>query len=175
MRFSTLYTVFSFNCQQSVFFPIPGVNFTNIFRVAFTFKSFAWSFYVLAVKVKFFICARILAQSAFKMLVKLTPVLQNKPPIKKYKLFQQFQMTKIALNDFFFFRLKLIFSKSEIGCFLPFCKNVKFCFTDLFDHNQRIWTTKPSWEHCVLNIFSVCVTECFTDLGKLILPMVDGF
>jgi hypothetical protein len=39
-------------------FEIQGVNFTNIFRAAFWYKSF----FVLAVKVKLFIAARILAQ-----------------------------------------------------------------------------------------------------------------
>jgi hypothetical protein len=41
----------------------PGVNFINILRAAFSFKSFAQSFFVLAVKVKLFIGARILAQN----------------------------------------------------------------------------------------------------------------
>jgi hypothetical protein len=38
------------------------VNFTNILRATFSYKSFALSFWVLAVKVKLFVCARILAQ-----------------------------------------------------------------------------------------------------------------
>jgi hypothetical protein len=38
------------------------VNFTNILRVAFSDKSFARSFFVLAEKVKLFIGPRILAQ-----------------------------------------------------------------------------------------------------------------
>jgi hypothetical protein len=45
---------------------IPGVNFTNILRAAFLYKSFAPSFFVLAVKVKLFIGTRILAQMHFK-------------------------------------------------------------------------------------------------------------
>jgi hypothetical protein len=40
----------------------PGVNFTNILRMPFSYESFTRSFFVLAVKVKLFICARILAQ-----------------------------------------------------------------------------------------------------------------
>jgi hypothetical protein len=39
-----------------------GVNFTNILRTAFPYESFVQSFFVLAVKVKLFIGARILAQ-----------------------------------------------------------------------------------------------------------------
>jgi hypothetical protein len=39
-----------------------GLYFTNILRVHFSYESFAQSFFVLAVKVKLFICARILAQ-----------------------------------------------------------------------------------------------------------------
>jgi hypothetical protein len=40
----------------------PGANFTNILRAPFSCKSFVRSFFVLEVKVKLFICARILAQ-----------------------------------------------------------------------------------------------------------------
>jgi hypothetical protein len=40
----------------------PGVNFTNILRVAFSYESFERSFFVLAVKVQLFIGPRILAQ-----------------------------------------------------------------------------------------------------------------
>jgi hypothetical protein len=39
-----------------------GVNLTNILHAAFLYKSFARSFFVLAVKVKLFIGARILVQ-----------------------------------------------------------------------------------------------------------------
>jgi hypothetical protein len=49
-----------------------GVNFTNILRAPFSYVSFARSFFVLVVKVKLFICKRILAQLRQKMLVKLT-------------------------------------------------------------------------------------------------------
>jgi hypothetical protein len=40
----------------------PWVNFTNILHTAYSYQSFARSFFVLAVKVKLFIGARILAQ-----------------------------------------------------------------------------------------------------------------
>jgi hypothetical protein len=40
----------------------PWVNFTNILLAAFLYKCFGLSFFVLAVKVKLFIYARILAQ-----------------------------------------------------------------------------------------------------------------
>jgi hypothetical protein len=40
----------------------PNVNFTNILRAAFSYQSFAQSFFVLTVKVKRFIGARIFAQ-----------------------------------------------------------------------------------------------------------------
>jgi hypothetical protein len=43
-----------------------GVNFPNILRAAFLYKSFAQGFFVLAVKVKLFIGARVLAQMCFK-------------------------------------------------------------------------------------------------------------
>jgi hypothetical protein len=50
-----------------------GVNFTNILCVAFLYKSFARSFFVLEVKVKLFIGAKKMVQLRSKMLLKLTP------------------------------------------------------------------------------------------------------
>jgi hypothetical protein len=53
------------NIVRAAFAPIflrPRVNFTNILRAPLTYESFARSFFALAVKVKLFICARILAQ-----------------------------------------------------------------------------------------------------------------
>jgi hypothetical protein len=40
----------------------PRVNFTKNLHTAFLYESFVWSFFMLAVKVKLFICARILVQ-----------------------------------------------------------------------------------------------------------------
>ncbi len=49
-----------------------GVNFTNILRVAFSYKSFAQSFFVLEVWVKLFLAQGNWCKWANKMLVKLT-------------------------------------------------------------------------------------------------------
>ncbi len=57
---------------------LPGVNFTNILCAAFSYESFARSFFVLEVKVKLFIGARKLAQLRYKVSVKLIPGLTLK-------------------------------------------------------------------------------------------------
>jgi hypothetical protein len=56
------YETFLYWSVSTKFTPSAGVNFTNILRAAFLNKSFVRSFFVLAVKVKLFIGARILAQ-----------------------------------------------------------------------------------------------------------------
>jgi hypothetical protein len=49
-------------CAQMLIKSTLGVNFSNFLRAAYAYESFARSFFVLAVKVKLFICRRILAQ-----------------------------------------------------------------------------------------------------------------
>jgi hypothetical protein len=49
-----------------------GVNFTNILRAPYSYKSFVRSFFVLAVKVNFLFAQEYWRNCANKMLVKLT-------------------------------------------------------------------------------------------------------
>ena len=90
-------------------------------------------------------------------------------PIKRHKWFQPlFQMTKkcFVKNDFHCY-LELIFSKSEIVCFLPVCRNLcdKWSLRLIlyhFDHNRR----KQN------NLYTVCIkgnlyTLCIKDLTWL--------
>jgi hypothetical protein len=51
----------------------PGVNFTNILRAAFSYKSFLCSFYVLTIWVCNFWRKDLGTKAVHKMLVKLTP------------------------------------------------------------------------------------------------------
>jgi hypothetical protein len=53
----------------------PLVNFTNILRMTFSYKSFACSFLVLYFQFVLFWFANICAKAALKRLVKLTPYL----------------------------------------------------------------------------------------------------
>jgi hypothetical protein len=55
----------------------PGVNFTNILRAAFSYKSFLRSFYVLTTWVCIFWQKDFGAKASNKMLVKLTPGVLN--------------------------------------------------------------------------------------------------
>ncbi len=66
--FSLNYCIWALNKNS-----LPGVNFTNILRAAFSYESFSPSFFVLRFKVCTFWRKNIGAKAASNMLVKLTP------------------------------------------------------------------------------------------------------
>jgi hypothetical protein len=51
----------------------PGVNFTNILRAAFSYKSFLRSFYLLTIWVCNFLAKGFCKKASHEMMVKLTP------------------------------------------------------------------------------------------------------